>query len=421
MINLELEIIKSATFNRDAFIEVVNNAELFTTYGELIAILQELDDEGLSFDMPSIYTRLKSKMPDGKVNAIVSDFARCNGSTVNYRDHIRQLSKQRNGEKIRDLAVDIMNAATKKTMTIQQVQEHIESIIEKLHDYSAVTDETVSDFAGRDLDDIYNKSLIHKTGIDEIDEKINGVANGDVVIIAARPSQGKTALSLQIAEYLSKHGLSGRGPILMFSLETKKRNLYARLLSRRARVESWKIQHKKTDTDEAMRVIEAHQHFRAGQYNILMFDDVMDMAGIRKKIKRYRNASAIIVDYLQLIGGGSGKTREQEVASISREFKTIAQSLDIPVVLLSQMSRAIEVANREPQLSDLRESGAIEQDANVVIFIHADETQKHLKVCESSFIIAKNKDGATGKVLTTFEKPYFTFGRKLSSMDWTNN
>ena len=420
MIDLELELIKSATFSRDAYIEIINNAVLFTRHGDLLDVLQRLDDEGLAFDVPSIHARLLTTMPDVDATALIMDLVKCSGSTVNYRDHLKQLARARNGERIRDLTIDIMRAAKDKTMTTDEAAEHILSVVEGLHNYNTITDETVSQFAGRELDDIYNTAIMHKTGVVEIDEKIYGIANGQVIIIAARPSQGKTALAMQVAEHLSKTGREG--DILFFSLETKKRNLYARLLARHARVESWKIQHKKMDEGEMLAVVASHEHYKNAGLNIYIFDDITDLPGIKKKIKKYKNIRAIIVDYLQLVNGGMGHTREQQVASISREFKNIAQRLDVPVLLLSQMSRAIEMSNREPQLSDLRESGAIEQDADVVIFIHAAEDQKHNKVAESSFIIAKNKDGATGKVLTTFNKPFFTFAREIKSdMDWINN
>lgn len=420
MIDLELELIKSATYNRDAFLEVINNAALFTRHGVLVDILQKLDDDGIAFDLPSIHARLSASMTEAQASELIMSIVKCEGSTSNYRDHLKQLARVRNGERIRDLAIDIMNASKDKTMTVSEAQAHIESVVENLHNYNTITDETVSQFAGRNLDDIYNTAIMHKTGVTEIDDKIYGIANGQVIIIAARPSQGKTALAMQVSEHLGRTGKDG--DILFFSLETKKRNLYARLLARHARVESWKIQHKKMDDAEMQAVVASHEHYKNAGLNIYIFDDITDLTGIKKKIKKYKNIRAIIVDYLQLVNGGMGHTREQQVASISREFKNIAQRLDVPVLLLSQMSRAIELSNREPQLSDLRESGAIEQDADVVIFIHASEEEKHNKVADSAFIIAKNKDGATGKVLTTFNKPYFTFGREIKTgMEWVNN
>jgi replicative DNA helicase len=355
-------------------------------------------------------------------NNLIAKIAQSRGSTVNFSDYVNQLKHLRRGEKIRDMAKTILEANRTKSMTLDEIEAHISDTVESL-EYDYIDDGvTISDFAQGSLDDIYPTEAVHKTGIPELDEKLYGLKDGHLIIIAARPSRGKTALVQQIAETLAKDNKEEKD-ILFFSLESPKNELYARYLSRRARVPSWKIEYKKMDEDEFRNVVLAHEYFKTMNYKIKIFDNVFDINQIKAKIKKSKKLKAIIVDYLQLVGGGSGKNREQEVANISRQFKILAQKLNVPVILLSQLNRGIEASNREPELKDLRESGAIEQDANVAIFIHSKDEEHNKEIEESAFYLKKNKNGRTGKIMTQFNKPCFEFGlfKHKDDMDWTNN
>jgi len=242
------------------------------------------------------------------------------------------------------------------------------------------------------------------------------------MIIAARPSKGKTALMLQIVEHMAKFA-PGDGVILVFSMDGTKDELYSRLLSRRARVESWKIEHNKLTDDERRRIIAAHDYYKNSGLKIKIYDTVSDLYQIKAKIKKHKNIKAVVADYLQQMEGDKSGNREQEISSIAGSFKRMAMGMKLPFILLSQLSRANEKQNREPILSDLRESGAIEQDANIVLFIHSSDEEKQKDVENSNFLLAKNKNGPTGKIKTNFNKPYFQFGIILDddSVDWTHN
>lgn len=420
MIDLEFEILSMAILNDDCFPSVIENEHLFVKWTLLYSVLLDMYDNDVKFSLPSIYARLELKSNTDTAKNIIAKIAQSTGSTVNFNDYVKQLKHVRRAEKIRDMAKTILDATRSKSMTLTEIEAHISDTVESLeYDY---TDEgvTLSEFAGNSLDDIYPTEAVHKTGIPELDEKIYGLKDGHLIIIAARPSRGKTALVLQIAESLAKNN-QDNSEILFFSLESPKNELYARYLSRRSRVPSWKIEYKKMNEDEFKSVLLAHEYFKSQNLRIKIYDNVFDINQIKAKMKKSKKLKAVIVDYLQLVGGGSGKNREQEVANISRQFKVQAQKLNIPVILLSQLNRGIEATNREPELRDLRESGAIEQDANVAIFIHSKDEEHNKEIEESAFYLKKNKGGRTGKIPTQFNKPCFEFGIfREPGEDWTD-
>jgi replicative DNA helicase len=409
MIDLEFEILSMSILNQDLFSSVIENEHLFVKWQLLYNVLLEMYDEGINFSYPSIHPRLETRKNREYANEIISKLGKSPGSLFNFTDYLSQLKQIRRSEKIHDMAKTIIEVTRKKSMRSDEIEAYIAETIDSLDaDY---TDDgiNISDYAKCTLDEIYPVNAVHKTGIPELDEKLYGLKDGHLIIIAARPSRGKTALVLQIAESLAFHNPDDK-EILIFSLEAPKNELYARYLSRKARVPSWRIEYKKMNEDEFQRVMIAHDFYKTQGYKIKIYDSVFDINRIKAKIKKTRNLKAVIVDYLQLMGSTAAKSREQEVASISRQFKLLAQRLNIPIILLSQLNRSIEIQNREPELSDLRESGAIEQDANVVLFIHSAEDQHHEEIEETAFYLKKNKNGRTGKINTSFNKPFFEFG-----------
>jgi replicative DNA helicase len=419
MIDLEFEILSMAVLNQDCFPAVIENEHLFTRWTQFYNILLEMHDEGISFSMPSIHSRIEIKSNNENANNIITKLARSQGSTINLYDFISQLKKLRRAEKVHDMGKSIIEAVNKKSMRPDEIESYILETMDSLEfDY---IDEgvNISDYANNNLDDIFPSESVHKTGIAELDEKMYGLKDGHLIIIAARPSRGKTALALQIAENFARDNRDEKD-ILVFSLETPKNGIYARYLSRRSRVPSWKIEYKKMSDDEIKLIHSANNFYQMSKYKIYIYDSIFDINKIKSKIKRTRKLKAVVVDYLQLVGGGQGKSREQEVAYISRQFKLLAQQLNIPIILLSQLNRAIEAKNSEPELSHLRESGAIEQDANVVIFIHSKDDQHNNDIEETAFYLKKNKNGRTGKIPTMFNKPVFEFGLipKEKEEDW---
>ena len=251
-------------------------------------------------------------------------------------------------------------------------------------------------------------------GIAKLDEMTSGLQPSDLIIIAGRPSMGKTALALGVAQHI---GINKGGTVAIFSLEMSKEQLVLRMLCSEARVDSHKLRSgflAKTDwpklTTAAGRLAESP----------IFIDDsaalsVLETRAKARRLKAERGLSLIIVDYLQLMRGrGEADTREQEISTISRGLKALAKELSVPVVALSQLSRAVEsraAEHKKPILADLRESGAIEQDADVVMFIYREEvyrrTDDNHGVAE--IIIGKQRNGPTGSVKVTFLERYTRF------------
>src|SRR5271169_6263122 len=244
------------------------------------------------------------------------------------------------------------------------------------------------------------------TGYGELDKLLSGLQPSELIILAARPSQGKTALALNLAENIAIRG--GR-PVAMFSLEMSKESLLQRLVASVAQVDAHKFRSGHLSKDDWRRMTEALGTISASP---LWVDDagsnsVLEIGAKARRLKKEKNLALVVVDYLQLITNrGRFSNRQEEVSSISRQLKGLAKELQIPVLVLSQLTRAPEREERGPQLSDLRESGAIEQDADVVVFIYrpnffnlnaAPEERDQAEI-----LIAKQRNGPTDKVRFVF-------------------
>jgi replicative DNA helicase len=244
------------------------------------------------------------------------------------------------------------------------------------------------------------------TGYTELDKLLSGFQNSELLILAARPSQGKTALALNLAENIS---IRGGMPVAVFSLEMSKESLLQRLVASVAQIDAHKFRTGHLSREDWRRMTEALGQISSAP---LWIDDagstsVLEIGAKARRLKRDKGLSLLIVDYLQLITGrGRFNNRQEEVSSISRGLKGLAKELQIPVLVLSQLTRAPEREERGPQLSDLRESGAIEQDADVVMFIY----RPHWAKLDSSpeerdqaeIQVAKQRNGPTDKVRFVF-------------------
>jgi replicative DNA helicase len=246
------------------------------------------------------------------------------------------------------------------------------------------------------------------SGFRDLDDLTTGFQKGDLVVVGGRPSMGKTAFSLNIAQHV---GVELREPVAVFSLEMSKRQLALRMLCSEAMVDSNRVRrgfiNKHEDwhrlTSAAGRLSEAP----------IFIDDTSDIGALEMRAKARRlkmehsGLSLIIVDYLQLMRGkGSFERREQEISEISRSLKALAKELDVPVVALSQLNRGVEQRHEKvPTLADLRESGAIEQDADVILFLYRDEVynkDRQDNRGKAEVIVAKQRNGPTGKITLTF-------------------
>ena len=254
------------------------------------------------------------------------------------------------------------------------------------------------------------------SGFEDLDEKTAGFQNTDLILVAARPSMGKTAFVLNIAQYAC---FKKDCHCLFFSLEMSKEQLVNRLLAMESRVDSQHIRVGDLNDDEWRGIIESAGVI--GMSNLAIDDTAITISEMRSRCRRHKlehGLDLVIIDYLQLMSGsrngrGGEVSRQQEISDISRSLKALARELQCPVIALSQLSRAVEQRpDHRPMLSDLRESGAIEQDADVVLFIYRDDyyNEDSEKKGVADIIIAKQRNGSIGTVslawiasLTKFE------------------
>jgi replicative DNA helicase len=255
------------------------------------------------------------------------------------------------------------------------------------------------------------------TGFPDLDEMTGGLQPGELIIIAARPSMGKTALALNVARNAAvDHGRK----VAVFSLEMTTRSLVLRLLSAEARIDSSAFRRGFIAQNDHTRLVNAAGRLSHAQ---IWIDDgsaatLLEIKAKARRLKAERGLDLVVIDYLQLAhADGEVERREQEISEISRGLKGLAKELDIPVVTLSQLNRGPEArADKRPMLSDLRESGAIEQDADLIGFIYRDEVYNKESEDEgiAELIIAKQRNGPTGTIRLQFEGRYARFG-SLSS------
>jgi replicative DNA helicase len=264
------------------------------------------------------------------------------------------------------------------------------------------------------------------TGYDLLDNLTSGFQGSELLILAARPSMGKTAFALNIAENVA---VRANKTVAIFSLEMSKESLLLRLLSADAKIDSHKFRTGHLNQEDKAKIPRSLSHLSQAP---LWIDDagsatVVEMGAKLRRLKRDKGLSLVIVDYLQLVSGrGKFGNRNEEVSSITRGLKGLAKELKVPVLVLSQLTRAPEREDREPRLADLRESGAIEQDADVVMFIHrpnfykkSDEVSMEERG-ETDLIIAKQRNGPTDNIRFVFQGSFTRF--ELRAPDaWTES
>ena len=243
----------------------------------------------------------------------------------------------------------------------------------------------------------------HATGFIDLDYKTSGFQPSDLIIIAARPALGKTAFVLNVAEHMAFHDNKA---VAIFSLEMPREQLVSRMIAMESRVNSKKIREGDLSDMEWEEIIESAGSIGGSK---LIIDDTpgINIRQLSKKCRKFKHDQGldlVIIDYLQLMSGASSKneqSRQNEVANISRALKALARELNVPVIALSQLSRAVEQrTDQKPMLSDLRESGAIEQDADIVMFIYREDYYKKdtEKKGIATIIIAKQRNGPIGEV-----------------------
>lgn len=254
------------------------------------------------------------------------------------------------------------------------------------------------------------------TGLIDLNKITNGLHKADLILLAARPSMGKTALALNIAVNAARDNNN----VVIFSLEMSKVQLGNRLLSTASGVNSFYLNTGNLTDDDMNKLVNALQEL---EYMKLFIDDtpgitLLEMRSRARRIKHEYGLDLIVIDYLQLMQGGTSRlaeqNRQQEISEISRNLKALARELNVPILALSQLSRSVEMrAEKKPQLSDLRESGSLEQDADIVMFLYRDEYYNRDEASSENIaelIIAKNRNGPTTSIRLQFQKEIMRFG-----------
>ncbi|MCL2789046.1 MAG: replicative DNA helicase [Desulfobulbus sp.] len=264
------------------------------------------------------------------------------------------------------------------------------------------------------------------TGYDELDRMTAGLQSAEMIVLAARPSMGKTALAMNIVQHAA---LISKIPVAVFSLEMSTESLALRMLCSLGRIDSQRIRTGKLHENDWPKLTRATGMLADAP---IFIDDsagltVLEMRAKARRLKAEHNLGLIVVDYLQLMQGKSGvENRAQEISDISRSLKAMAKELNVPVLALSQLNRSLENrTDKRPQLADLRESGAIEQDADVIMFIYRDEVYNRAEDNPNrglaEIIIGKQRNGPTGVIKLTFLGEYTTFEKytgRLPAIDF---
>lgn len=330
-------------------------------------------------------------------------------TTANVQKYINIVEEK---SKLRDLiktANDIIELGYDPTEDVDDIMENVEKKVFNLTQgknqkgYSAIKDVLVDSFT--QLEELYNKKQ-HITGVPsgfaDLDYRTAGFHGSELILVAARPAMGKSAFALNIA---TNAAVRADVPVAIFNLEMSKEQLVNRILCSEAMVDSNKVRTGKLEEEDWSKLAEAIGPLSAS--NIYIDDtpgiSITEIRAKCRKLQVEKHIGMVIIDYLQLIQGTNkrGGSREQEISEISRSLKIMAKELNVPVIALSQLSRAVEQRpDHKPMLSDLRESGAIEQDADIVMFLYRDDyyNPDSEKKNIAEVIIAKHRGGSTGSV-----------------------
>ena len=426
-VEAEQSVIGAMIMDREAIVvasELITAEDFYNKqYGILFDTMVELNDEGKPVDLVTLQDRLKEKDVPPEVSSLefVRDLITAVPTSANIKYYAGIVAEKSTLRKLIRLNEEIANTcyAGKESLEIilEETEKKIFEVVQKRNtgDFVPIR-QVVMNAMDKIEKAAKNKGAVTgiPTGFVDLDYRTAGMQPSDLVLIAARPSMGKTAFVLNIAEHVA---FRQNKTVAIFSLEMSKEQLVNRLFSLESKVDSQHIRTGQLSDQEWEKLIESAGVI--GKSNLIIDDTPgISIAELRSKCRKYKlehNLSMIIIDYLQLMSG-SGRTdsRQQEISDISRSLKAVARELSVPVLALSQLSRAVEQRpDHRPMLSDLRESGAIEQDADVVMFIYRDDYYNHDtdKKDVAEIIIAKQRNGPIGTIELAWLPNYTTFGK----------
>lgn len=424
-VEAEQSVIGSMIMDREAIVvasEIISGEDFYNKqYGVLFETMIELNEQGNPVDLVTLQNRLKEKDVPPEVSSLefVRDLITAVPTSANIKYYANIVAEKSTLRKLIRLNEEIANTCYAEKESLEFILEDTEKRV-----FQLVQKRNTGDFVPirqvvmNAMDKIEtaakNKGSVTgiPTGFTDLDYRTAGMQPSDLVLIAARPSMGKTAFVLNIAEHVAfKQDLC----VAIFSLEMSKEQLVNRMFSLESSVDAQKLRTGQLNDQEWERLIESAGVIGRSK---LIIDDTpgISISELRSKCRKFKlehGLSMIIIDYLQLMSGsGRSDSRQQEISDISRSLKSVARELGVPVLALSQLSRAVEQRpDHRPMLSDLRESGAIEQDADVVMFIYRDDYYNHDtdKKGVSEIIIAKQRNGPIGTVELAWLPEYTKF------------
>ena len=422
-VEAEEALLGSALLSRDAssrLMEAIKSQDFYSPTNQTIfEAMKELFDSGKPIDTLTV-SEVVFKDKKNTTSLKTSTIARLVEnvpSSANFERYIEIVLEQSNRRKLLKASsrIELLAYATDKDIhnVMDEAEQSIFSASDDAIGEGLIGVSDVLDGAIERIEEIENQG----TGLSglathfaDLDSTLAGLQDGNLVVIAARPSMGKTSLAINIATNVSKE----KKVTAFFSLEMTKEELVQRVLFSEAKVTSGDARKGELGPEKWSRVVEAASKVN----NIpLYFDDasvitVTDIRAKSRRLKASKGLDLIVVDYLQLMQGLSGENRQQEIAEISRNLKNLARELKVPILALSQLNRAAEAReDKRPRLGDLRESGAIEQDADIVMMLYRDDyynpASERPGVAEVN--IVKHRSGSTGKVDLYFSKEYTQF------------
>jgi len=400
--------------NEDCFYSSANR--------QIFVCLRDMFEKSIPFDIITVAEQLRKKSQLEAVGAesYLAQLVDSVATSANIEYHAKILLEKSTLRSLISASAEITTTCFSTEAEAQEILDNAEAKIFGISEARIKNSfESLGQLLPKTFEDIdkYSKGGVQgiPTGFKDLDELTSGFQRSDLIIIAGRPSMGKTAFALSIALHAS---VQAKYPTAIFSLEMSKAQLAQRMLCAEARINMHQLRSGKLPHKELPKLSLA-----AGPLSeaLLFIDDtpginVLELRAKARRLKAQQNLSFIIIDYLQLMGStGKIENRQQEISQISRSLKGIAKELDVPVIALSQLSRAVEQrgGDHRPQLSDLRESGAIEQDADVVMFVFREEVyNKDIPDEEkgrAEIIIGKQRNGPIGKIDVAFIKDYARF------------
>lgn len=427
-IEAEQSVLGSLMLDKDAIIKVADLVKVGDfykdTHNTIYTAMLELYEEREPIDVLSLSSKLEDKKQLEKIggSSYLTSLVNTVPSASNITHYAKVVQRKATLRRLITTASDIVELGYKESEDIQKVLDEAEQklfgVSQKYIKQDFIPIKSVLESAFNRIDELHRGEHQFRgipTGFADLDNILSGLQKSDLVILAARPSIGKTTLALDIARHAA---VKEKVPVGIFSLEMSSDQLVDRMIAAQSGVDLWRLRTGRLKTDgenndfqkigDAMGIL--------GDAPIFIDDaasaNVMEMRTMARRLQAEHNLGLIIIDYLQLMEGRGSENRVQEISEISRALKQLARELNIPVLALSQLSRAVESRSPQiPKLSDLRESGSIEQDADVVLFLYREDREKPDTPNKNIIDVRvdKHRNGPIGKASLYFEETSTTF------------